>query len=99
MESRRIDGLARGLSARCNRRDVVRWLGASAVAAVGMCSLTERVGASPAPHSGESVERQLPTDLVDVSHDTERVAGLGLAAAAVLVAGKLIRDKERDSEL
>lgn len=99
MESRRNDGLAHGLGARCNRRDVVRWLGASAVAAVGMPSSTERVDASPAPHSGESIERRLPTGLVDVSHDTERVAGLGLAAAAVLVAGKLIRDKERDPEL
>jgi hypothetical protein len=42
---------------------------------------------------------QLPATGVGLPHDTSRVAGLGLAAAAVLVAGKLIRDKERDSEL
>lgn len=41
----------------------------------------------------------LPAAGVGIPHDTGRVAGLGLAAAAVLVAGKLIRDKERDPEL
>ena len=41
----------------------------------------------------------LPAAGVGLPHDTSRVAGLGLAAAAVLVAGKLIRDKERDPEL
>jgi hypothetical protein len=41
----------------------------------------------------------LPDTGVGLPDDTSRVAGLGLAAAAVLVAGKLIRDKERDHEL
>jgi hypothetical protein len=44
-------------------------------------------------------EIQLPATGVGLPDDTSRVAGLGLAAAAVLVAGKLIRDKERDHEL
>lgn len=42
---------------------------------------------------------QLPATGVGLPDDTSRVAGLGLAAAAVLVAGKLIRDKEHDPEL
>lgn len=41
----------------------------------------------------------LPATGMGFPDDTERVAGLGLAAAAMLVAGKLIRDKERDPEL
>jgi hypothetical protein len=41
----------------------------------------------------------LPATGIGLPHDTSQVAGVGLAAAAVLVAGKLIRDKERDSEL
>jgi hypothetical protein len=42
---------------------------------------------------------QLPATGVGLPDDTSRVAGLGLAAAAVLGAGKLLRDKERDHEL
>jgi hypothetical protein len=41
----------------------------------------------------------LPATGVGIPHDTERIAGLAIAGAAVLVAGKLIRDKERDPEL
>ncbi len=41
----------------------------------------------------------LPATGVGIPRDTERVAGLALAGAAVVVAGKLIRDKERDPEL
>lgn len=40
----------------------------------------------------------LPATGVGIPHDTERVVGLTLAGAAVVVAGKLIRDKERDPE-
>ena len=41
----------------------------------------------------------LPAAGVGIPQDTERVVGLTLAGAAVLVAGKLIRDKESDPEL
>lgn len=41
----------------------------------------------------------LPVTGIGIPHDSERVAGLALAGAAVIVAGKLIRDKERDPEL
>lgn len=46
-----------------------------------------------------ATETSLPATGIGIPHDTERVAGLALAGAAVLVAGKLIRDKERDPEL
>jgi hypothetical protein len=45
------------------------------------------------------LETTLPATGIGIPHDTERMAGLALAGAAVLVAGKLIRDKERDPEL
>jgi hypothetical protein len=45
------------------------------------------------------LETTLPATGIGIPHDTERIAGLALAGAAVLVAGKLIRDKERDPEL
>ncbi len=47
------------------------------------------------------VETSLPATGIGVSmpHDTERVAGIALAGAAVVVAGKLIRDNESDPEL
>jgi len=41
----------------------------------------------------------LPATGVGIPDDNRRVAGLALAGAAVVVAGKLIRDKERDPEL
>lgn len=44
-------------------------------------------------------ETSLPSAGVGIPNDTGRVAGLALAGAAVLVAGKLIRDNERDPEL
>ena len=46
-----------------------------------------------------ATETSLPATGVGIPDDTGRVAGLALAGAAVLVAGKLIRDKERDPEL
>ena len=46
-----------------------------------------------------ATETSLPATGIGIPHDTERIAGLALAGAAVLVAGKLIRDKERDPEL
>jgi hypothetical protein len=41
----------------------------------------------------------LPATGIGLPDDTSRVAGLGLAAAAALVAGKLIRDRDRDPGL
>ncbi len=41
----------------------------------------------------------LPATGVGIPDDSRRAAGLALAGAAVVVAGKLIRDKERDTEL
>ncbi|MCA9859521.1 MAG: hypothetical protein KC438_07360, partial [Thermomicrobiales bacterium] len=45
------------------------------------------------------VETTLPATGIGIPDDTEQVAGLAIAGAAVLVASKLIRDKERDPEL
>jgi hypothetical protein len=45
------------------------------------------------------IETSLPATGIGIPHDTERVAGIALAGAAVVVAGKLIRDKESDQEL
>lgn len=153
MDNERFDALARGLGARGNRRDAVRWIGGAALAIAGIggaagvaaaqttpggygdpCEMVE--GSCQAPYTcfeavcdlprgcvGEGqpcvdnfpccedegtscidgicavAEVQLPATGVGLPDDTSRVAGLGLAAAAVLVAGKLIRDKERDHEL
>lgn len=153
MDNERFDALTRGLGARANRREAVRWLGAAALTAAGLSRLTETAGAQATPgdygdpcepvagscqapytcfeticdlprgcvgagqpcvddfpcceDEGTScidgicavAEPRLPATGVGLPDDTSRVAGLGLAAAAVLVAGKLIRDKERDSEL
>lgn len=44
-------------------------------------------------------DTSLPATGIGMPSDPERAAGLALAAAAVVVAGKLIRDKERDPEL
>ena len=99
MDEERFDALARGRRARCNRRDALRAFGAVALAAAGIRQFGGSASASPAPTSREPVEHQLPGALVDVSHDTERVAGLGFAAAAIVVAGKLIRDKDGDPDL
>ncbi len=97
MNEERIDTSPRGLGARCNRRQAVRWLSATGLALATGRYLAEPAGANPAPSPREPVEAPLP---VAVPHDTPRVAGLGLAAAAVVVAGKLIRDKESsDPEL
>ncbi len=85
--------------ARCNRRDALRWLGGSTLAIAGIRNWTEKAGANPAPSAYPPAESHIPAGMTDVSHDTRRAAGLGFAAAAVLVAGKLIRDKERDPEL
>jgi len=46
-----------------------------------------------------ATETSLPATGVGIPDDGHRVAGLALAGAAVVVAGKLIRDKERDPEL
>jgi hypothetical protein len=153
MDNERFDALTRGLGARANRRDALRWLGVAALAATGIRGTTETAaaqstrggygdpcepvaGSCQAPYTcfeaicdlprgcvGEGqpcvddfpccadegtscidgicavAEIQLPATGVGLPDDTSRVAGLGLAAAAVLVAGKLIRDKERDHEL
>ncbi len=40
----------------------------------------------------------LPATGVGIPHDTERVVSLALAAAAVLVAGRLIRNGDQDPE-
>ena len=152
MDKERFDALTRGLGARATRRDALRWLGASALAAVGVSGMTVPVRAQTTPGGfGDPCElvegsceapytcfeaicdlprgcvgagqpcvadfpccedegtvcldgicavptTELPATGVGIPDDTSRVAGLGLAAAAVLVAGKLIRDKERDSE-
>lgn len=90
---------ARGLDARCHRRAFVRSLGVVAATVAVAGGHFDAAGANPAPRSGEPIEGRLPSDAIDVSHDTQRAAGLGLAAAAILVAAKLIRDKERDPEL
>ncbi len=153
MDNERFDALARGLGARANRREAVRWLGASALALAGAgrarspiaaqttsgeygdpCEPVDGSCAAPYTCFEESCDLprgcvsvgqpcvddfpccedegticidgtcpapspQLPAAGVGLPDDTSRVAGLGLAAAAVLVAGKLIRDKERDTEL
>jgi hypothetical protein len=153
MDNERFDALTRGLGARANRREAMRWLGAAALIAAGITRGTVDAGAQTTPGAygdpcehfagscqapytcfeavcdlprgcvGEGQpcvedfpccedegticidgicavpEPQLPATGVGLPDDTSRVAGLGLAAAAVLVAGKLIRDKERDHEL
>lgn len=108
MDNERMDAPARGMGARANRRQALRWIGAAALTTVGLARVAAPAGAqSASQRTGDTCENgacaeppsQLPATGVGLPEDTSRVAGLGLAAAAVLVAGKLIRDKERDPEL
>ncbi len=154
MDNQRFDALTRGLGARANRRDAMKWIGAAALGALGVSRLSQTAAAQTTPGGfGDPCEMvegscqapytcfeatcdlprgcvgngqpcvddfpccedegltcvdgicavatgtSLPATGVGIPDDTGRVAGLALAGAAVLVAGKLIRDKERDPEL
>lgn len=108
MENERFDTPPRGLGARANRRQALRWIGTMVLATTGLARVAAPAGAqSTSQITGESCASgscaeppsQLPATGVGIPDDTSRVAGLGLAGAAVLVAGKLIRDKERDTDL
>jgi hypothetical protein len=154
MDNQRFDALTRGLGARANRRDAMRWIGAGLLATLGLsraaeagaaqaipgtlgdpCEMVE--GSCQAPYTcfeaicdlprgcvGEGqpcvaefaccedeglvcideicavpTGTALPATGIGIPDDSGRVVGLALAGAAVVVAGKLIRDKERDPEL
>lgn len=154
MDTKRFDALTRGLGARANRRDALKWMGAVALGTLGVSRMPNsvraqtatgmygdpcelKVGSCQAPYTcfeatcdlprgcvGEgqpcvadfpccedeglvcgdgicavAAGASLPATGVGFPDDTRQVAGLALAGAAVLVAGKLIRDKEHDAEL
>jgi len=90
--------LARGTLV--HRRDMLKWLGTAVLGSLGAASVAHPAAAETTPNAtGEESNPTMPSTGVGFPRDTSRVAGLGLAAAAVLVASKLIRDKERDPEL
>jgi len=84
---------------RCTRREALRWLGATVVAVAAGSRVSGGVDAAARPEPVIPPDSAIPSAGGTISADTSRVAGIGLAAAAVLVAGKLIRDKDRDPEL
>ncbi len=83
----------------CTRREALRWLGVTVMAVTAGSRISGGVDAAAQPGPTISHDRAIPSAGGTISRDTSRVAGIGLAAAAVLVAGKLIRDKDRDPEL